>query len=414
MNVNTGYLNPLGTDLPALFAGLSEGKWYLMESQRLLLLGDRGRKWFLENEQALVSPHESDFYNRNLQQRFPVIMNFYPEEFHLSMKRRYSAILGKGALSKLEDHFRKAASNLFKTHRPKGPVDLFQIVAQAVVGGQLQLFFSLKADKSSLASLVDYEDLFTLGLYADAATQELWYAQSRFLHAEEVFLRMYRSAEEKVCELGLFADRNPSAASDFGAMSHFYNLSVAGSTNVAKLTCEVVESASKMGNRLEALIQGGGIQSAASHLIKEALRLLPWTENQITPPYLNRMSSAQIQLADSVCFPKGSQVYLLHCLEHMSEKLFPEPSSFMPERWLTTSHESIALFTFGVGRRKCCGEALVTIWLRALVEEYLKQCRFEFEDEISYKPYNPAICDVGEFSFRGVLAGKPDLLKDSR
>lgn len=412
MNVNTKSLDALGADLPSLFDVLSQGAWHLVEKQGILLLGDRGRKWFVESERVLVSTHANDFYNRNLQHRFPVIMNFYPEDFHLSLRRRYSSVLGKSALDKLEDHFRNAACDLFARTLANGAVDLFRIVAQAVVDRQLQLFFSLKADKSILASLVDYEDLFSLGLYADAATQELWYAQSRFMDAEDVFLRIFKSSEEKVCALGLLDDENTSAGSDLGAMSHFYNLSVAGSTNVAKLTCEIVESASNLGNRLEALIQGQGIQSAASHLIKEALRLLPWTENQITPPYLSRVSSAPVLLGEWVRLPKGSQIHLLHCLEHMSDKLFPEPFSFMPERWSLSKLQSAALYTFGVGRRKCCGEALVGIWLRVLVEEYLRHCRFTSEKGISYRPYNPAVCDVGEFSFFGLLTKKPYERKD--
>lgn len=407
MNVDLRCLNSLGTNLAELFGALANGEWRFAIDHQILLFGDIGRKWFVENERFLVSPHASDFYSRNLQQRFPVIMNFYPEDFHLGIKRRYSAVLGKGALDKVEDHFRNAAAKLFAINTDEKSVDLFASVARAVIGGQLELFFKLKADEGLLALLVDYEDLFSLGLYADAKTQELWYAQSRFVKAEDAFLRLYHSSEEADCLLGLFSDTNASAESHLGRLSHFYNLSVAGSTNVAKLMCTIVESAEKMGSsRLDALIQGEGVESAASHLIKEVLRLLPWTDNQITLPYLSRVSAAQNPHAHPLSLPQGSQIHLLHCLEHMSEKLFPSPCSFAPERWSIANARSIVLYTFGVGRRKCCGEALVGLWLRTLVEEYLKRCRFESESGISYRPYNPEICDINEFGFRGVFKNK--------
>jgi cytochrome P450 len=405
MKPDVSCLRILDADLPCLLELLSENKWYDTVDSHVLLLGDEGRRWFIDNEHLLVAPQAAAFYARDMNERFPVIMNFYPEAFHLDIKRRYATLLGRSALEKLETQFRMEAASLFSYETAEQEVDLFKSVTRTVISGQLRLFFGLSVEKETLALLADYEDIFSLGLYADSQTQDAWYAQTRFRLAEENFHKIFYSLDQTPVTLRGLADADDASTSGaLGKLSHFYNLSVAGSTNVGKLFCEIVHAACEMGEgQLDWLIGNNGIETVTNQLTKEALRLLPWTDNQITLPFLSRTATESITLSQSLDVFEESTVYLLHCLEHLSEEIFPDPFSFLPQRWEAASYKRKAIYTFGVGRRKCCGEALVAIWLRVLLEEYLKRARFESKDGILYRSYDPSICDVGEFSFRGKL-----------
>ncbi len=67
-------------------------------------------------------------------------------------------------------------------------------------------------------------------------------------------------------------------------------------------------------------------------------------------------------------FPKGTQVYGYHGGIHKTPKVFPDPETFKPERFVDKDgkfqfHEHICYF--GIGRRRCIGEIL------AKAEQYL-------------------------------------------
>ena len=146
-----------------------------------------------------------------------------------------------------------------------------------------------------------------------------------------------------------------------------------------------------------------GIQRAAHILLKETLRLLPWTDNQITPLFVQRVVKHDLVLPSSMFVPKRSNMCVVRCLEHLDPTSFPTPRLFAPARWLTPSMVDCSLRTFGIGRRRCCGEALSWKWLGLPLEAYWRSGRFCSPRGVRYRLYSPRVCGIQEFVFVGKM-----------
>jgi cytochrome P450 len=84
-------------------------------------------------------------------------------------------------------------------------------------------------------------------------------------------------------------------------------------------------------------------------VIEETLRLYP------PVPVLAREATAEITLAGRR-LPRGTLVLVVPWLLHRNPKLWPEPDTFRPERFLTGSPPRYGYIPFSIGPRVCSGQ----------------------------------------------------------
>ena len=84
-------------------------------------------------------------------------------------------------------------------------------------------------------------------------------------------------------------------------------------------------------------------------VIEETLRLYP------PVPVLAREASAEITLAGRT-LPRGSLVLVVPWLLHRNPKLWPEPDTFRPERFLDGTPPRYGYIPFSIGPRVCTGQ----------------------------------------------------------
>ncbi|KAJ5499101.1 Cytochrome P450 [Penicillium expansum] len=99
-------------------------------------------------------------------------------------------------------------------------------------------------------------------------------------------------------------------------------------------------------------------------VIKEALRL-----SVAAPGGLPRLVPAQGMEIGKIFVPEGTTVSLSHRVVQMSERIFPNPDEFIPERWL--GRDGLALekwnIAFSKGPRQCIGMNLAYLEMYASI-----------------------------------------------
>jgi cytochrome P450 len=104
-------------------------------------------------------------------------------------------------------------------------------------------------------------------------------------------------------------------------------------------------------------------------VLKETMRLFPagtWTA---------RLATQDFELA-SHCLPKGTWVILSPYVTHRIPELFPEPYSFLPERWLSIHPTAYEFMPFSAGPRYCIGTSLAMMQLKVVMSILLRRFRF--------------------------------------
>ncbi|KAF3902231.1 hypothetical protein ABW20_dc0102824 [Dactylellina cionopaga] len=109
-----------------------------------------------------------------------------------------------------------------------------------------------------------------------------------------------------------------------------------------------------------------------NQVLKEGLRLYP--AGQIPPPRVVPSGSSGRQLGPYF-FPPGTEVITPIYTIQRDPILFPDPHSFIPERWENPSKNmESAILTFGGASRPCLGQQLGMMELRLLAATLLKSC----------------------------------------
>ena len=99
-------------------------------------------------------------------------------------------------------------------------------------------------------------------------------------------------------------------------------------------------------------------------IVKEGLRI-----SMATPSRLPRVVPTGGWQFKNTFFPSGSIVGCSAYELHFNPSIFPEPSSFKPERWLDATNEmSKYWFAFGAGSRACIARSLATLELQFATE----------------------------------------------
>lgn len=83
---------------------------------------------------------------------------------------------------------------------------------------------------------------------------------------------------------------------------------------------------------------------------------------------------------------KGTRIWDLYFMNFISEKYFPNPDKFDPERWLRPETKNLDPFVFtpfSAGPRNCIGKHLAQAEIVIMVSEVLK--RYKFELDPTYK-----------------------------
>ncbi|PSN47290.1 hypothetical protein C0J52_15700 [Blattella germanica] len=107
-------------------------------------------------------------------------------------------------------------------------------------------------------------------------------------------------------------------------------------------------------------------------VIQESLRLYP------TVPFLGVVVKEKIALGEGLVIPEDTFVALSVFGMHRDPKFFPEPETFMPERFLPENHSSRhtdAYMPFGRGRTTCIGSNYATMALKTATSTLVRRLR---------------------------------------
>jgi cytochrome P450 len=103
--------------------------------------------------------------------------------------------------------------------------------------------------------------------------------------------------------------------------------------------------------------------------LKETMRLFPagtWT--------------ARLAMQDFVLkshpFPRGTWIVMSPYITHRIPEVFPDPSQFQPERWLSIHPSAYEFMPFSAGPRYCIGTSLALMQLKTAMSILLKRYRF--------------------------------------
>ena len=119
-------------------------------------------------------------------------------------------------------------------------------------------------------------------------------------------------------------------------------------------------------------------------VLKEAMRLYPpvWA--------IGRSALEPLSVGDKL-LPAGTQFMLPQWVVHRDAAWFPEPLSFVPERWLSDAAQRIprfAYFPFGGGPRVCIGNHFAMLEATLALASIVRQVRLSLPDafELDFVP----------------------------
>ena len=365
-----------------------------------VLSGDIGKRIFLKNERFLKPINTTLFKSFANEHQYPIIMNFIEGDYHLLFKKDLHSFINEN-LSSFNDLLSIEVLSFWDNfNKSSKTVDLFDEITKLVVKQQFLFFLNYTLSKEDLQLFSFYEDYFTFGLYLDKLTElEKYYSFDKFEIAKKKYDLIFQNILEKDQTSRFSEFCNTMTCNNYDinyVFSQFYNISIAGSTNIAKsfiyLLCfcedENLNDTSHNSNlsEKETYVLSG-------KLLAELYRLLPYVYNQVVPPFIIREAFEKFRINDEIEVIKGDKIYYYHLLQNISDKL-NSPLEFNPFR-TDNDHKGKSSLVFGAGLHRCCGASLTDLWLHHLLVEYLKSgVNLKSEKGLEHLIYNPDFEEV--------------------
>lgn len=128
--------------------------------------------------------------------------------------------------------------------------------------------------------------------------------------------------------------------------------------------------------RLVAEIDAGESEEYLTAVVQEVLRLRP-----SIPQIILREVMKPIEIG-GVRYEPGDIIWPSAHLLHHDPKLYPEPHSFKPERWLGTKPTMYTWIPFGGGRIRCLGADIATTEMKAVIREVLTRYELHRDGDV--------------------------------
>ncbi len=115
--------------------------------------------------------------------------------------------------------------------------------------------------------------------------------------------------------------------------------------------------------------------SFCEKIVREAMRLYP-------PVYVIGREATEDCLIGGYHIPRGATVFMSQWVVHHDPRFFPDPDSFMPDRWNAEFLESLppyTFFPFGGGPRLCIGQAFAMMEATLLLATIAQRLRLILE-----------------------------------
>jgi len=385
---------PFGSSIQEVINCASKDKWFHIDGNSLFLLNDKGINFFKRNEQFLQPYKIREFHILNETGRFPTIMNYYDTRFHKDIKREYFQVLSKKKLSSFMPKISLIIEKWFSL-KSDLEINLFLEINKLIIDAQMQVFFNLKLNECQLDLLSFYEDHYTLGIYIDNERKKIeHFKNERFIKAEILFKEIFTSNNFEKTIYNDFKNeiKKNSTYNTIDDFSHFYNFSVAGSTNIAKTFYLLISTLSdeiiKKGKNLYNENNVGLFHTLISNIILEVYRVFPIS------PYLIREVILDFALTDRIRIKKGTILIVMHTLNHFNADLFKEPLEINALRWEIESERinKNKIQNFGLGAHKCLGNNLSDLWIFLLLEYFLKNYKFNVISEPDCVEFSSSPC----------------------
>ena len=168
--------------------------------------------------------------------------------------------------------------------------------------------------------------------------------------------------------LGEIASREPQALEDLTALRNFIYIMQASWIDAAGLMVWLFKELSdhpEWRERLSTSMRAGiadGCESVSIRCVKETLRLRQ-------SEYLYRKALEDVAI-DGFIIPKGWLLRVCIRESHRDGRIFADPHTFNPDRFLDARYTREEYATFGASRISCLGEHLTLVLGRIFVEEF--------------------------------------------
>ncbi|MGE0374791.1 MAG: cytochrome P450 [Planctomycetaceae bacterium] len=107
-------------------------------------------------------------------------------------------------------------------------------------------------------------------------------------------------------------------------------------------------------------------------VLKESMRVLPASS------YSQRITAEPVKLGP-FSLPRGAPVVFSQFITHHLPDLYPQPESFLPDRWKTIAPSPYAYLPFGAGPRMCLGAPLGMLQFKITLPAILRRYKLTVE-----------------------------------
>lgn len=371
-----------------------------------ILCGTFGKRIFLTNEPFLKPINTKLFVFFAKKHHYPIIMNFIEGDFHLRFKKDLDNYILNKSNRTFHEYLSINVSSFWENIKNSSNIiDLFDEIIAYVIKQQFLFFFNYHLDKKQLKLFSFYEDYFTFGLYIDKLPElEKYYSFDKFQIAKREYDLLFNNILNNNTPTFFSGFLNNMKDNNYELpyiLSQFYNISIAGSTNIAKsfiyLLCFCEEA------NLNDTIFKTSLSEKENHiltgkLLAELYRLLPYVYNQVVPPFIIREASEDFKINEDIKVKKGDKIYYYHLLQNIADYIY-SPIEFNPFR-TDNDYKGKSSPVFGAGLHRCCGASLTDTWLHHLLVGYLKSgIMLKSENGLQHTTYNTDFAEIKKVTY---------------